>query len=664
MSLTLKAKMFGYGATAGYLFYLGVFTIVGALIMLCPIGWAFTAVFFAVIIEGTVYAKNIFKGIENSNTEFALKHALAVEKLKQLEKNHPDNLFIQTYFNKKKYLHDLHESNQHNAFTEAEIEDTTKFLTHLEAVFIECLENPTITSKNLTKQKIINHIISCINTTDKENFNATISHRSPYMLLSKFISFFSGLFSATSAAAVLYGKLISLAGTAFLTHIGLSVAIATGVIVPLMAIMVLIGSGLVMYGTASESIKKGGLDGWLVKIDEFLDLKKSCNGCWKFFKKCIFYLFVGSLIILSTAATIYSFFAPIISPPVKLLLVTSLTILIGILALISFSLTLIFNTENALTSLSKIKEAVKDSWQNTQDNWRNSTSLFDFITQFDTFKKDTTWPQIFNPFRLARNFILAAHAYCIGISADNFPYIPPFIVSLISAAMEWLTDFHYVNSNKRKEHSHNKIEDISNGHNLESKEKKESQHTLENHQSHETNKKAEDEDDHDHDHGSPVELVMMLFNGFAVIWDYFAGKGNESLQNSKDKFFPPAKALPSPPSVPLEFTQYHLNVELDEQIIKYRKQAANESGMDSLPAKKASAFRQLKKTINANLQKKEFSSCIEREHKQYEKYESSDLPLTQHQNSVRFFKSTPPTSFQTAQTILGAAKRSLAAAPS
>lgn len=717
MSLSRKAKALGYGATGGYLFYLGVFTIIGAfVVMLCPIGWALAAVFFAAVIEGTVYAKNIFKGIENSNTEFALKHALAIKKLKELKENHSDNLFIKTYDEIKTHLHNLRESHKHDADTEAQIEDTAKFLIHLEDLVIKCRSNLEVKGKDPIEQQLINYLKPLIDKADEEEFNRTISNRSPYMLISKIMSFLSGSFSAISAAAVIHGYIISPFGLGVLAQIGISTALATGIIVPLMAVLVLIGSGLVMYGTASEIIKQGGADSWFVKIEEFLDLNVPCNSCWKFFKKSAFYILVGGLIIFSTVATIYSFFAPIISTPTKLMLTTFLMALVIACAIVSFALTLIFNIENALDSLQRIKETVVGSWKTIQENWQNSASCFNFITKFETFENDTTWSQIFNPFRLVSHIFLAAHAYCIGISADNFPCIPPVIVSWLSALMEWVSDFHYVSPKKSKKNFPNKTELTMANKDISLEEK------LENVPITENNKK--EDEDHDHEHGSLLELALMPFNALAVVWDYFAGKKNQTWQNSKDKFFPPAKGLPSStPLIPLEFTQYHLNLELDEQIIKYRKQAINESGeydigldkviltLDekSLPAKKANAFKQLKKTININasLGKEKFSSCLEEEYAKYEEYKSvvapaktspqstrlntssnevsvtverdssagtankykkhedsdSDLPLAQHQNSIRFFKSRPPDSFQNARAILDAAKRSLAYAP-
>src|SRR6185295_11343405 len=133
--------------------------------------FSIVAFFLAVAIEGAVYNDNIHWGIKRfGNQKYYLKLAFATRKLNELKKSNAfkNNIFLQDYFNQKKYLH-LLEKIHHDDVAKAELQRVKLRLERMELLFLGYIENPSTYSED-----IIEEIIPLAATINKKIYNKEI----------------------------------------------------------------------------------------------------------------------------------------------------------------------------------------------------------------------------------------------------------------------------------------------------------------------------------------------------------------------------------------------------------------------------------------------------------------------------------------------------------
>ncbi len=422
-------KSISFGATAGYLFYLAAFTFVGALLFTPLFGWCVAAVIFAVLVEGTVYATNIYQAIKNSDYEKILELALAEQTLKKEEQNQ----FRKDYFNLKEHLHTLSKdmaSYAEKAEVEKQIVDGKKCLKAMISEYRDYLKG---------------HASNFAFKERDNSFQNIINSRKRWIQLSIPLSFGAGVFSGISAYALIMLKfLVSPVVVGCLAKMGITVVFASTVGAPLLAGLACLGSGLVMYGAASRVIKKGDLNKWDERLDELVASDEPSK-LKKYSKRCVAYTAFLFLMVFSMVATAWSFCSPIINftTNIALRIIAYITLAMFVL------LTLLFNADNALRSLKKIGAGITDSWTQINTAWNNENIL-----------------QFSNPFRHGTSFIMSCHAYSSGMTTDNFPFIsiPPAFTALVGAIMEWLGDWDYMPENHHNhDHDHDHDDDHDHG---------------------------------------------------------------------------------------------------------------------------------------------------------------------------------------------------------
>lgn len=574
MKLKTIKKMVGSFATTGYLLYLAAFTFVGTMLLTPLIGWGIAAIFFAVIVEGTVYAKNIFEAVLNSNYELVLELALAEENLKELQKT-SQNTFVKDYFKLKNNLH--FNSENLSAYNEADKEAAEKDIIAAR----KCLKIMLAQYKDYLKTSSDpDNSFQSIPSTKKTSagaFSEIVEYRKIWMIGSMITSLFSGIFSGLSAySLIMTNFMVSPLMLGYLAKIGVSVLFASTVYVPLLAGLAGLGSMLVMYGNASNVIKKGNLDQWLTRIHELTNSPSNENRnwksqIWKYLKKFLGFLVFPSLLIFTTLAAAWSFGSPI--------LIFTTNIALRTLTYITwpcmFGLTLVFDTDNALQSLKKIGKDLNTMWGKIKEDWKKRDSALQFILQ------------LINPFQYARSLIMLWHSYSAGITTDNFPGIHPALTAFFEMLTEFLTDWHYGDSHT---HPHNHGE-----------------HDTTKEQTHDHAAHSHEHDD-DHDHGSFLDIPVTICNYIAVGWDYvfaiiaaiivamitFKWNYNNDLKTSKKKFLP----SPKKPSFP-SLSEATVALYYSKKLSKYEDKYRDDKDSESPTAKKSAAFKVINNSIEA-----------------------------------------------------------------
>lgn len=550
----------GSFATAGYLFYLAAFTFVGAMLLTPLIGWAIAAVFFAVIVEGTVYAKNILEAVTNSDYKLVLELAIAEKDLKECDQFKVP--FAKEYFELKNYLHELKENLSN--YNERDRKIAEKNINSAK----KCLKHMLIQFKNAKKTGADPYGLFkgiSILADDTTTFNNTVQSRKKWMLGSFWISLASGVFSGLSAySLIITNFMTSPLILGYLTKVGISTVLASTVGAPLLAGLACLGSMLVMYGSASHVVKKGNLDKWLERIsilttsvpNTFEGLAYVKQAFKTSLKKLSGYVLFPALVVFTTIAAAWSFGTPIFNLTANITLRT----LTFVTWPCMFGLTLLFNTDNALKSLKQIRDEWSAKIDNLVSSWKEKETLSQKI-QFVL--------QLLNPFLYAKDLLILCHSYCAGITTDSFPWIPvpPALTAFFGMWMEYLTDYHY------------------GGH----------AHVHESHGPHDHAHTHSHEDHEDHDHGSFLDIPIDVCNHIGVVVDYvfahFAGNFSYTFEEAKNKFLP-TYSVPAFPSLSDSTVNLYYSKKLDKLERTYKEENPPEN-VEVTRAKKSAAFKNI-----------------------------------------------------------------------
>jgi len=248
--------------------------------------------------------------------------------------------------------------------------------------------------------------------------------------------------------------------------------------------------------------------------------------------------------------------------------------------------------------------------------------------------------QFFNPFRHIRRLIMLCHAYSIGISTDNLPYVPPLITAGFGMIVELLTDWHYGaesgGGSSHKEtpdtnnsHSHGYSHSHNHGHghgdssdpslsslaikipsdsHEESKTDDSHEHDHNNREKDplspnleaETHNHSHDDEENDHDHGSFLDKPVRFFNYIAAGWDYLAaklsGKWNYSWEEARNKFIP-SPDLPKAPRISESLKMYLIDSELTIMEKEYEEKGVTTNDK-AIAREKKDAFGQLRTSLS------------------------------------------------------------------
>jgi len=381
--------------------------------------FSIVAFFLAVAIEGAVYNDNIHWGIKRfGNQKYYLKLAFATRKLNELKKSNAfkNNIFLQDYFNQKKYLH-LLEKIHHDDVAKAELQRVKLRLERMELLFLGYIENPSTYSED-----IIEEIIPLAATINKKIYNKEINDKNTVMNWSILLSAIAG----TCAG------LVSLASfqASFLT-IGLLVSFT--ILAPFVS-FVAIGYSLILYRTITDMIQNETLKGWYIDLKNFLKQKN---------KDYLFYLKLAGIsiiILVAIAATImmagtWWYLAKMGAKLIPYFPTIAANIVIAITWVCSLIPNFLFNIVNAFKSAEKIPHIIIQFFQN-------------LITDISTTWKNENIFQFINPFRIVNKIfkalIFIGHLISIAVTADRCPMVSPKISTGITLANETLNDLSYI----------------------------------------------------------------------------------------------------------------------------------------------------------------------------------------------------------------------------
>jgi len=196
------------------------------------------------------------------------------------------------------------------------------------------------------------------------------------------------------------------------------------------------------------------------------------------------------------------------------------------------------------------------------------------------------------------------HSYSAGITTDHFPSFynfsfPPALTAFFGMLIEYLTDWHYGGHSHHDDKS-SATHDV-NGHGHSHGNGNEHGHSH-GHEHHHGN--THDHDHDDHDHGSFLDIPVALCNCIAVGWDFLAAKiafnWDYKIDDSIEKFFPPA-SKPSFPTLSESTGVVYFSTKLN----KYEQQYTDET-FNSLRKQKSEEFAR----IRDNMERAEIGSQL------------------------------------------------------
>jgi hypothetical protein len=637
--LQSSLSTFGLAFSDGLLGFNGVlrlstWTILGIALAPHLMALAVFALIFAVVIETTVYGKNITEEIQSPPPEVIVKRAIAERELEKLE-DQKKSRFVTGYFEQQAYLETLLENKKQystdlSAFskkTDSEIASDEIILTkrtlalkkELFIDFIQAEKKPTNYLdgywNELTPRLLGDHHI-----IEKENLKKEIRNK---VIVIKYMSTFIAIVSGIGQTLVTWGSLQMASPylLPLLAPFGLTILFSP---VSLIILSILGGAGFAY--TMRNAIKDLVLTDWIKKIKDMLpelkirqqDSTRVRGYKWTLYT---FKLVLTALVIVgSVGITIIAFLAQgeTFLQSVKkcvsylinirnLIINLIMTTLIVIMCLPNF----IFNLMNIIRSLKIIGEKVVHLFEKIR---------FFFSSQHKPHEHSSNQLphqpprlvakrilQFLNPFTLCLaiidNFILIGHSLITGINSDAATSMSMQNSILSNALLEWITDYGYM-GNAEEEHSHEEkhasCEQASHG-------QREEKHAAPL----PSKKSSGHEHSHSHDKGFFLELIDKSLRYLGAGWDFMVGwpfENSYTWKQAKLKFFP-IQSLPSAPATPFNEIKIEITQRIDRKIEKYFSKA------NIADEKKKNEILEDKATIKNTTSNKKMSSSSLIKHK-------------------------------------------------
>lgn len=450
---------------------------------------AILAFFLSGVVEGKVFGTGIFKGLARLKLlgRNGKKHLLFSELNKFLstkDENWITNQcnFVQDYYNQRKKYKTL--KADHSA-KEEDIKEAGQRLKELKDYFYQQIHIPN--NPNIENSYISQAI------KDPSLIELNSAKRSVWFLrFFWIISILVGIVSGIATAFAVHNFI----DTVILVKLGLSLsAIATSAIVLPIVIFAAIGATFLFYYAITHIVKNDAKKAFSKTLELFKrkmlenNTKESLSQyCLRLLSLSIAVIVIAGITLFATVAAATTNWANMKTGIIKL--APKLPIFVvycsnAILIPINFVADLIFGLSTTLQTIDNCKGIAKNIFKKfikllkgiyeiikhplkTIKNFSNIKMALYNLKE----KRNESWGQLFNPFRILAMFIILplqflvfiGHLISVGLTTDRMNNVPPALVAGICATSEGLQDLSFFTKEDDHNHNHEQDHDAHDGH--------------------------------------------------------------------------------------------------------------------------------------------------------------------------------------------------------
>lgn len=448
--------------TMGTILSVGFLSFSGLWIIYPYIIPAILAFFLSGAIEGKVFGISIFKGLARLKllTSNAQKHLLFSELNKFLSKKDEIEIasqctFLQDYWNQRKKYKVLKNNPSAN---EEDIKEAKKRLEELKNYFYQQINIPNDADN---ENHYISQVIKEASLIELKSAKRSVWFLRFFWIISILVGIVSGFVTAFAVQeAITVGLALSL-----------SVTTISAIVWPV-AIFAAIGATFLLYYAITDIVKNDAIEKAFSKTLQLfkrkdIDNQKEPLGAYllRLLSLSIVVVGITSLTVFATAASGGTCWI-VMQNGIKLL-APKLPIFVAycasaILIPINFVTDLIYGFSTTLQTIDNCKSIFIAIFEGIKHPIKAFKSFYsNILSNLKKVKREETWVQFFNPFRILAKLIISplqslvfiGHLISIGFTTDRFLNVPPPLVAGVCAVSEGLQDLSFLTTEDDHHHT-------------------------------------------------------------------------------------------------------------------------------------------------------------------------------------------------------------------
>ncbi|OIZ94369.1 hypothetical protein A1D18_05895 [Candidatus Rickettsiella isopodorum] len=448
--------------TMGTILSVGFLSFSGLWIIYPYIIPAILAFFLSGAIEGKVFGISIFKGLARLKllTSNAQKHLLFSELNKFLSKKDEIEIasqctFLQDYWNQRKKYKALKNNPSAN---EEDIKEAKKRLEELKNYFYQQIN---ISNDANNENHYISQVIKDVSLIELKSAKRSVWFLRFFWIISILVGIVSGFVTAFAVQeAITVGLALSL-----------SVTTISAIVWPV-AIFAAIGATFLLYYAITDIVKNDAIEKAFSKTLQLfkrkdIDNHKEPLGTYllRLLSLSIVVVGITSLTVFATAASGGTCWI-VMQNGIKLL-APKLPIFVAycasaILIPINFVTDLIYGFSTTLQTIANCKSIFIAIFEGIKHPIKAFKSFYsNILSNLKKVKREETWVQFFNPFRILAKLIISplqslvfiGHLISIGFTTDRFLNVPPPLVAGVCAVSEGLQDLSFLTTEDDHHHT-------------------------------------------------------------------------------------------------------------------------------------------------------------------------------------------------------------------